>query len=337
MVVNVLCKSSFVGFVRKCANRNFTFQIEQLRNRSLIKLTGKDVFTYLQGLITNDVNRLNEDKYALFSTFLNNKGRVLYDTLFYKHSENELLLECDSFTRDNLMKHLIMYRVRRKIDVELIRDHVWVIYSEDDCSNAEQSCNAASSSDNKYEIIESTLRKMNVHAFMDPRLYNLGVRIFIPESTNILKVLEENNIRAVASSNYMILRYKLGVAEGSTELLTGKIFPFEANFDYLNGINFHKGCYIGQELTARIHHTGVVRKRIMPLILSSVPDEELEQDTEVVTEDEKVVGKLRGIYKKYGIALLRIIDTFENVSKLKLHGIPVITYKPFWWPQKSDP
>lgn len=344
MVMNIFRKSTFSGFVRKCSSRSQSFQIERLQTRSLIKLTGEDIVTYLQGLITNDVNHFNEDKNALFAPFLNNKGRVLFDTLLYKGRENELLLECDSLIRNDLIKHLSIYRLRKRVNIEPMSDHVWAIFSEinsidtaSNFNNTEKStiCNTPMlDSDLKYKLIESTLRNQNINAFRDPRLYALGVRVFAPESKNIIEAVSEYGINATESTCYTTLRYKLGVPEGTAELPIGKTFPLEANCDYLHGISFHKGCYIGQELTARTHHTGVVRKRMMPLILSSVPDQELEQDSIIVTEDEKIVGKLRGLYENYGIALLRINETLENASKLKLNGISAITYKPFWWPQK---
>lgn len=96
----------------------------------------------------------------------------------------------------------------------------------------------------------------------DPRLNELGWRIFVPREKS--NSFSPKDIAISTESSYTKLRYALGVAEGVKELPSAACFPLESNGDYLHGISFHKGCYLGQELTARTHHTGVVRKRIMP-------------------------------------------------------------------------
>lgn len=99
-------------------------------------------------------------------------------------------------------------------------------------------------------------------SFGDPRLNELGWRIFVPKNNSSL--FPPKDIAISTESSYTKLRYALGVAEGARELPSAACFPLESNGDYLHGVSFHKGCYLGQELTARTHHTGVVRKRIMP-------------------------------------------------------------------------
>ena len=108
--------------------------------------------------------------------------------------------------------------------------------------------------------------------------------------------------------------------------------------DYLHGVSFHKGCYIGQELTARTHHTGVVRKRIVPLTLSEeVPDSLRDnlQELNVLTEKGKKVGKIRRIHGRVGLGLLRLKESFE-AEKLSLDGIGVEVRRPGWWPAEKD-
>ncbi|CAH1979930.1 unnamed protein product [Acanthoscelides obtectus] len=128
---------------------------------------------------------------------------------------------------------------------------------------------------------------------------------------------------------YRYHRYNLGIGEGTQDHPPGNSLPLECNCDYLHGISFHKGCYIGQELTARTHHTGVVRKRLMPLCFSKVPSEYPKEDA--IIHETKNLGKLRGIEGDVGLGLLRI----EQTSKLE--QIPVgdglaKVKKPHWWP-----
>lgn len=344
--MNTFYKSLF--FIRcglRTYSQNASFQIQQLRHRSLVKLSGDDIHAFLQGLITNDMNTLTANGHSLFTFFLNNRGRVLYDSLIYRKTDQELVLECDTNARDNLVRHLKMYRVRKKIDIETINDTVWVIFNENDLSNDYLNstvrkadtfsvCNAPTIKDDlEYaKLLEQNFHDDRFLLFADPRMYLLGVRIYGP-ALDIAKLFS-NQIRLIDSTHYTTFRYKLGVAEGITELPPGNCFPLEANCDYLRGVSFHKGCYVGQELTARTHHTGVVRKRVMPLILSSVPECELTPDSIIETEDGKKVGKLRGISGKYAIALLRINESLQNATKLKVFDVPACTYKPYWWPQE---
>ena len=106
--------------------------------------------------------------------------------------------------------------------------------------------------------------------------------------------------------------------------------------DYLHGVSFHKGCYIGQELTARTHHTGVVRKRIVPITLSDdVPDSLDLEEVNVLTETGKKVGKIKRIQGRLGLALLRLKESFE-AEKLSFNGVGVEVQKPAWWPSERD-
>ena len=108
--------------------------------------------------------------------------------------------------------------------------------------------------------------------------------------------------------------------------------------DYLHGVSFHKGCYLGQELTARTHHTGVIRKRIVPLSLSDEAPQSLTDNLEevnVVTEAGKKVGKIKRIQGRVGLGLLRLKETFE-AEKLTVDGITVKALKPGWWPSDKD-
>jgi folate-binding protein YgfZ len=105
----------------------------------------------------------------------------------------------------------------------------------------------------------------------DPRLPALGHRLVLPTGQDPLPLLPAG-CRSCHPATFTSLRYRLGVAEGAAEVPTGKALPLEYNLDYLHGVNFHKGCYIGQELTARTHHTGVIRKRILPLTIEPADD-----------------------------------------------------------------
>ena len=122
------------------------------------------------------------------------------------------------------------------------------------------------------------------------------------------------------------------VAEGTDEIPFGKCFPLEYNIDYLNGVDFHKGCYIGQELTARTHHTGVIRKRILPLT-----GKLLQTGQTIVNEKEKNVGQVRGVsaHGDVAVGLMRVEEcTVAKCLTVKETGLPVESKFPIWWPKK---
>ena len=130
--------------------------------------------------------------------------------------------------------------------------------------------------------------------------------------------------------DYQVLRYQQGIPEGSLEIPLGKCTPLEYNIEYMHGVSFHKGCYIGQELTARTHHTGVIRKRIMPLTLSS----SVQIGAEVVNEKGKKVGVVKGQRMNNAIGLMRLQDIM-NKENLSIGGETVEVHIPEWWPKSA--
>lgn len=127
-----------------------------------------------------------------------------------------------------------------------------------------------------------------------------------------------------------------GVAEGSKELPYGECFPLESNLDYLAGVHFYKGCYLGQELTARTYHTGVVRKRIMPVVFNGAGNVKIKEGTVITCGNGgKTVGKLRAHVGDHGIAVMRISEALAAGDLQIIHDGNVFKLnvtKPEWWP-----
>ncbi|KAH8280988.1 hypothetical protein KR054_006388 [Drosophila jambulina] len=302
-----------------------TFTLESLPNRELIRVHGSEVVPFLQGLVTNDVSRIESDDgpASIYAHFLNKSGRVLFDTIIYRTSRPDtLLVECDREASSDLRRHLRLYRVRRRIDVDSVDDEytTWVILDP--------------------KIAPSTAKCSNNEVFVapDPRLRALGTRILAPADmsrTQLSKCFSASGTAGTptAESNYQVLRYKLGVGEGTKELPPGKCFPLEANADYLNGVSFQKGCYVGQELTARIHHSGVVRKRYMPVRLTSQLD--AGSNHEVFSVAGAKVGQVFGSVRNHGVALLRIEKALSG-PPLIVDGEPCFADRPEWWPEDQS-
>ena len=268
-----------------------------LPQRALVKVQGVEAAPFLQGLITNDINPLVEDDrkrfckessmsysilcFSLYCAFLNTGGRVLFDAIISKtENEGEFLLDVDSAVSKLVKKHLSLYKVRRKISIKVMEDlNVHAVFQEvgDEDSHPEhrlptRSGEPGSTFCNGGEVPTALSLPGDAPALPDPRVPALGYRLILPASEDPHQVLPEKT-NPCHPSLFTQLRYRLGVPEGSSETPLGKALPLEYNLDYMNGVSFHKGCYIGQELTARTHHTGVIRKRVLPLMLSQAASE----------------------------------------------------------------
>jgi folate-binding protein YgfZ len=290
-------------------------------SRSLIRCAGKnnEASQFLQGMITNDMRLLESDQKCIYTLFLNKLGRILYDSLIYKlptpSAEDEtFLIECDNSIASNLIRHLKLYRVRRKIDIALSDDHDLYCYDSHDDS------------------IDTTQQQLSSGSlsFLDPRLKNIGARIITNKSHNVKD--EIKGATEASSEQYISHRYKLGICEGIVDLPPEKTFPLESNCDFMNGVSFHKGCYLGQELTARTHHTGVVRKRLMPLVFETAV--KMNESVDVSNEEKKSVGKLRGVSDVYGLALMRV-DPALAAKELSYNENKCTIENPFWWPTQA--
>lgn len=310
---------------RQASVTNGRLVIESLTERELIRVKGEEVASFLQGLITNDIKHLHPSSHkAIYAMFLNKAGRVLYDSIVYSTSEpNIFLIECDKNVSNELQRHLRLYRVRRKIDIDSAKEFkVWQAF--DGLQNGDDILKYLKTE----EITGATI-------VTDPRLKQLGTRLLTSSDktfSDLSKLFQTDLISAFDENNFRGLRYDLGVAEGVIDLPPGKCFPLEANCDLLNGVSFHKGCYIGQELTARVHHTGVIRKRHMPVKLTESLPASITTAT-VQNEAGANCGTIYGSLADRALGLLRI----ENVLKAKeltVNGSKCFAAKPHWWPHE---
>lgn len=321
-------------------SRRINNAVEKLSDKNLIEVSGKDSAALLQGLITNDIDKLTSNSSgSIYTMFLNTKGRVMYDSIIYKLPGTEsYILEIDKASKTTLVKHILMYRLRKDVKVDIVDDKyaIWVRFNPElvptnhyQLQSVVEENRVPCSADNSTGIGNILSMENGILTeFQDPRHDILGSRFLVnlQRSEDVMK----NLFVGQSNVSYRMFRYRLGIAEGPEELPIGNCFPLEANCDYLRGVSFDKGCYIGQELTARTHHTGVIRKRYMPLYFHDENVGDIAVDT-VVKNGEKNVGKLRGVVKNIGVGLLRIANVGGNqiltVNSLKCH-----TFKPIWWP-----
>jgi folate-binding protein YgfZ len=241
--------------------------------RRIISVKGPSATTYLQGLVTSDLNQdptspvpqdlagaspppeddpVVEFNPKLRSTcFLDNKGRILTDAFLWKHAEDHYLVDVPANSATSLLDHLKQYKLRRtKVDIHDVSDKV--------------------SSHVIYGTLNGGSPPPGYVTGLDPRHPNMGMRVLSMEHPpNHFPELVANGFPGVPGT-YNVLRKFAGIAEGSE--LIGKT-ALEANQEWLGAVSFHKGCYLGQELTARTQHTGIIRKRFMPMILVDTQQE----------------------------------------------------------------
>lgn len=340
-----ITKLSLLG--RRCfASENVPSKIlfENLSSkRSLLRMRGNEMFQFLQGLITNDINHVKDasgsSDSAMFTMFLNKPGRVMCEAIIYKrHNDDQsCFIECDQGVVDDLRRHLMLYRVRKKIDIENVNTelNVWTGFTD---SRARPS-----PSSNSQQIIElpkptADSRCNEIIACPDPRFNQIGTRFLVPlnfQIENFQQIYNQNAVNCALSNdeyNYTEHRYVHGISEGSNEIQPMKMFPFEVNCDYLHGISFQKGCYLGQEFTARTYHTGVIRKRIMPIVLNEKSKDDLQYDTPITNETGQLIGKLKGIRNRHAIGSLKVEQALSS-KYLKIGEHTAITKRPPWWPK----
>jgi hypothetical protein len=261
-----------------------------LKDRAVIALEGGDARDFLQGLITNDLTELSPGR-GLYAALLTPQGKILFDFLVAE-GDGALLLDCAAIAAEALLKRLTMYRLRAKIRIA-IRPQL-AVYAGLSGRPAERAI-----------------------TFADPRLAALGPRS-IGAAAEMPDFLE-------GPAPYHAARVALAVPEG-VDFGSDKIFALDAGLDELNGVSFTKGCYVGQELTARMKHRGTARKRIFGITSQNA----LPAPGARILSGELEVGEIISAYGWEGFALVRLDRLAEAKSPLAADAVPVTVIKPDW-------
>jgi folate-binding protein YgfZ len=237
-----------------------------LNNRAVIRLSGADVKTFLQGLITNDINKLSPQA-LLYAAILAPQGKYLFD--FIIHETDAVYLDVESSRVADFIKKLSMYKLRADVKIEDVSSE-YKIYSDGE------------------------------KGLPDPRNPALGKRLLTAGQK------QENG----SFYDYESLRISLAIPENG-DLVPDKSFVMQNNFEELNGVDFKKGCYVGQEVTARTKYKGGVKKRLYAL-----KGEGLQNTGEEIKVGEVVIGEMRSRIDDLGIAHLDIERADEYLAKL---------------------
>ena len=284
-----------------------------LEDRAILFIQGKDAKDFLQNIITNDINKVNEFN-SLFASILTPQGKYLFDFLIIKH-KNGYFLDCEKIQADKLFNQLTLYKLRSKVEIiNLSNEFVVAAISKDKFLEF----------DKAKALSGLTIRYREDPVVLDPRNKELGARIIINLEKLYLS-LKKLNLTSSNVDEYYELSHQLGIAQIDTEQLKNQLFGIECNFEELNGIDFQKGCYVGQENTARIKLKNKLIKRLFPIKVISGT---LEKST--IDYKEIEVGKIL-IKGRFPFALIKFkqINLDEDIE-YKCGEATLKIIKPEW-------
>ena len=291
-----------------------TNKVYILEDRGLLYINGDDTKDFLQNIITNNIENVKEDK-SIFSALLTPQGKYLYDFIIIKHKSG-YLLDCEKKIIEDLFKQLNLYKLRSKVEIlNLSNEFVVANLSKQKFLELENSKNE----------VGYTLKFREDPILLDPRSKELGARLVINLEKLYLS-LKKLGLEISDSNEYYNLSHELGIPQIDTKNLQNKIFGIECNFEELNGIDFKKGCYVGQENTARIKLKDKLNKRLFAIEIL-----EGQINSEEITFENKNIGRLL-INNKNPFALLKLSNKKFNFEiNLKCGDAKIKVLKPRWF------
>ena len=277
-------------------------------DRSVLSLSGEDRFSFLQGLVSNDVTHADGSR-AVYAALLTPQGKFLADFFIVGDGER-LLLDCPAADAESLLKKLNMFKLRAKVTLENLGDtvHVFALFGSDALS--------------AFDLGQGQqLLNDGIIVYADPRLAEAGARAFVPAAADP-KALDGEE---ASEEEYYRHRIALGLPEAPTDLIADKSILLESGFDELHGVDWKKGCYMGQELTARTKYRGLIKKRLVPVSFEGGPI----APGAAITLDGKNVGEVRSVSNAGGIAMLRL-EAIRAGAPLDIDGNIAHAHVPDW-------
>ncbi len=284
-----------------------------LEDRGILFVQGKDAKEFLQNLITNDINKVNETN-SCFASLLTPQGKYLFDFLVVKH-KNGYFLDCEKIQIENLYNQLDLYKLRSKVEIlNLSNEFVVAVLTNEKFLEFEGVKNLSG----------FTIKYREDPVFLDPRKKELGARIIINLEKLYLS-LKKLDLSASNVDEYYKFSHKTGIAQKNTDQLKNKIFGIECNFEELNGIDFKKGCYVGQENTARIKLKNKLSKRLFPIQLI-----EGELKDEIIKYNDQEIGKVL-IKNKFPFASIKYLnENFNEKNEFNCGNAKIKIIRPAW-------
>ena len=292
-------------------------QAALLPERGVVKVAGEDARRFLNGLATNDIGKVTPGQ-ARFAALLTPQGKIIVDFIAVEASPEDgggFFLDCPRALATTLVEKLNFYKLRAKVTVEDLSPALGVMALWPDHADSE------------YGL-----------CYADPRHSGLGTRVILPPQV-AAEAAAELGATLAEPEVYDAHRIALGVPRGGTDFIYGDTFPHEADMDQLAGVDFDKGCYVGQEVVSRVEHRASARSRVVPIAY----DEYSPMPGIPVMAGDKQVGLLGSTAKGCGLALLRldrVADALAAGTPLTAGGIAIRIVKPAWarfaWPGEIE-
>jgi len=285
-----------------------------LDDRAILYINGEDAKEFLQNLISNDINRVS-DVNSCFSSLLTPQGKFLYEFIIVKHKSG-YLLDCEKPQAEELFKQLSLYKLRSKVEIlNLSNEFVVAAFSHEKFLTFDEAKDQPG----------YTIKYREDPIFLDPRNKQLGARLIINLEKLYLS-LKKLDLHDANLKEYYSLSHSLGIVPKDLNKLKDKLFGIECNFEELNGIDFKKGCYVGQENTARIKLKNKLSKRLFPI---NVINGKLHEG-ESIYKNEIEIGKVL-IDSDYPFALIKYLnENFDEKANFKTKEASININKPDW-------
>ena len=267
-----------------------------LEDRAILFVNGLDAKDFLQNLISNNINKVTKQS-SCFASLLTPQGKFLFEFIIVKHKSG-YFIDCEKSQCDEIFRQLNLYKIRSKVEILNLSNEFVVA-----CFEYEKYLTMEGAKD----ILGFTFKYREDPIILDPRNKNLGARLIINLEKLYLS-LKKLNLNSDKIDNYYSKSHKLGIVPKDLNKLQNKLFGIECNYEELNGIDFKKGCYVGQENTTRIKLKNKLSKRLLPI----------EIITGKISEGEKIynndieIGKVL-INGKFSFALIKVPD--KNLNK----------------------
>ena len=285
-----------------------------LEDRGILFVNGLDAKEFLQNLITNDIDKV-DDGNSCFASLLTPQGKFLFDFIISKHKKG-YFIDCEKKQIEELLSQLNIYKLRSNIEImNLSNEFVVAAFSYEKFMTF----------DRAIDVPGSTIKYNEDIILLDPRNKILGGRLIINLEKLYLS-LKKLNLKSVDQQEYYKFSYNLGIAQKETNKLRNKLFGIECNFEELNGIDFKKGCYIGQENTSRIKLRNKLLKRLLPI---EIVKGEIKEGVSILYQN-KEVGKVL-INNNYPFGLIKCSNNeFDFKNEFKTEKAIIKIRKPDW-------
>ena len=284
-----------------------------LEDRSILYVSGDDSHEFLQNLVSNDLSKVKDDN-SCFASLLSPQGKFLFEFIIIKHKSG-YFIDCEKSQSEELFKQLNLYKLRSKVDLMNLSNEFVV---------AAFSLKKFLEFDDAKQILGHTIKYREDPILLDPRNQELGARLIINLEKLYLS-LKKLKLKSSDTSEYYTLSHKLGIVPLDLNKLQNKLFGVECNYEELNGIDYKKGCFVGQENTARIKHKDKLSKRLfsLELIDGSV------KENDIINFEGKEIGKIL-IDGNYPFGLIKFKELNLDTAKLNTESGSLKINKPNW-------